>query len=179
MPLPDPLTDPVPLAALTLVIFAVIQYQRTLTWTEYRGLHALKRRYFPVLDRLWPHAVHTKQRLEDDAEYLLTREQSVKSVWKQLVAEGGSPHLVSSLKQRPGANGGVEYSAAHVVWLHDDGSQTEAYLFRNSDGTTDVYAHHEPSVITPDEHLAGEQTDGDPEGVVRDALGVPIDASGA
>ncbi len=176
MPLPDPLTDPVPLAVLTLLVFGVVQYQRTLTWTEYRGLHALKRRYFPLLDRLWPHAVHTKHRPEDDAEYLLTREQSVKSVWQQLVSERGSPHLVSSLKQRPGMDGGVEYSAAHVVWLHDDGSQTEAYLFRNPDGTTDVYAHHEPSVITPDEHLSGEQTDGDPKGVVRSALGEPREA---
>ncbi len=179
MPLPDPLTDPVPLAVLTLLVFGVVQYQRTLTWTEYRGLHALKRRYFPVLDRLWPHAVHTKQRPKDDAEYLLTREQSVKSVWQQLVSEGGSPHLVSSLKQRPGMDdGAVEYSAAHVLWRHD-GSQTEAYLFANDDGTVDVYAHFEPSVLRPTEHLSGEQTDGDPKGVVRDALGVPIDASGA
>ena len=104
----------------------------------------------------------------------MTREQSVKAVWKQLVAEGGSPHVVNSLKRRPGPDGGAEYSAAHVLWRHD-GHQTEAYLFRNSDGTTDVYAHFEPSVLDAVDHLAGEQTDGDPEGVVRRALGVPVD----
>jgi len=179
MALPDILTDPVPLAVLTLAIFAVIQYQRTLSWTEYRAIHTLKRRYFPLLDSLWPHATHVKQRPGTDAEYLTTREQSVKSVWQQLVSEGGSPHLINSIKRRPGPDGGVEYSAAHVVWLHDDGSQTEAYLFANSDSRTDIYAHHEPSVLTPGDHLSGKQTDGDPKGVVRNALGIPTDANNA
>jgi hypothetical protein len=48
--------------------------------------------------------------------------------------------------------------------------QTEAFLFANDDGTTDVYAHHEVSVTDPDGHLEARQRNGDPRGVVRDAL---------
>jgi hypothetical protein len=59
---------------------------------------------------------------------------------------------------------------AHLVWTHDDGTQSEAYLFRGADGGIDIYSHGEPSVTTPKEHLEGEQIDGDPRGVVRDAL---------
>jgi hypothetical protein len=171
MALPDVFTDPVPLAILTVVLFAIVQYQRTLTWTEYRQIHRLKRRFFPLLDRVWPRFVHAKG-MRDDAEFLTQRNQSVKAVFKQLVAEGGSPHVLSSLKVRVNDEGRRQYTAAHVVWTHDDNSQTEAYLF-GVNGVTDVYAHHEPSVITVKEHLdPANQTDGDVRGVVRDALGM-------
>lgn len=171
MPLPEFFDDPVVMAALVLALAAAVHYQRGLTWTEYREYHRFKRRFFPLADRVWPRFVHDKGRT-DDAEYVCTVDQSVKSVFKQLVAEGGSPHLVSSLKRRPTANAAaVEYSAAHVVWHHDDGRQTEAYLFRVSDRRTDVYAHTEPGVLRPRQHLRGEQIDGDRRGVVRAALG--------
>jgi len=164
--LPDALTGPVPLAVLTLVIFAAIQYQRTLSWTEYRQIHRLKLR---VLPRLGPPFVHVKRRPEHDAEYIATRDGAVRAIWRTLVNAGGSPHIINSVKQRPTADGsGVEYSQAHVVWMHGDGSHTEAYIF--ADGS--VYAHHEPSVQDAEEHLSGPQTDGDPRGVVREALGI-------
>jgi len=168
MALPEPFTDPVLLAALALVIAAAVHWQRGLTWSEYRAIHRAKVRLFPLLDRVWPHFVHGKGG-ETDPEYLMTRNQSVRSVWKQLVSEGGSPHLVASLKARDNGRG-VEYADAHVVWIHSDGTQTEAYLFE-SDGVTNVYAHHETAVTDPDGHLTDGQTNGDPKGVVRDALG--------
>lgn len=167
MALPDALTDPVPLAILTLAIFAAIQYQRTLSWPEYRAIHRFKLRVFPSLG---PPFVHVKRRPEHDDEYLTTRDAPVRAVWQSLVDAGGSPHIISSVKQRPGADGGVEFSQAHVVWFHEDGSQTEAYIF----GDGSVYAHHEPSVQDPEAHLSGPQTDGDPKGVVRMALGMPL-----
>jgi len=166
-----PLADPVTLAALTLIVAAAVHYQRGLTWSEYRTIHRAKVRLFPILQRIAPGGfdsfINVKQG-RDDAEYLVTREQSVTAVWKQLVAEGGSPHLIASVKRRPGP----EYSAAHAVWTHADGDQTEAYLFDNGDGSTDVYTHHETSVTDPEGHLEDPQTDGDPEGVVRSALGM-------
>lgn len=172
MPLPEPLTDPVPLAILTLVLAAALHYQRGLTWTEYRHIYRLKRRWVPLLDKVWGHAIHEKS-YRDDAEYLLTRKQSVKTVWKQLVAEGGSPHVLNSLKRRSLPDGTHQLSDAHVVWTHADGTQTEAYIFDNPGAdTVDVYAHHESSVVDAEEHLEGEQRDGDPKGVVRKALGV-------
>ena len=166
---PELLADPVPLAALTLAIAAAVHLQRGLTWTEYRELHRLKRRAFPVADRVWPHFVHEKGG-RDDAEYLTTRSQSPKAVWKQLVAEGGSPHLVASVKRRE-IDGDVQYSVGHVVWMHGT-EQTEAFLFANPDGTTDVYAHVETKTTDPEGHLTDGQTNGDARGVVADALGL-------
>jgi hypothetical protein len=174
MPLPEFLTDPVPLAVLTLVIFAVVQYQRTLSWTEYRQIHRLKRRFFPLLDRVWPHFVHDKNAV-DDPEYLTTRPQKPRTVWKQLVSEGASPHVIASLKRREWPDGVVDYSVAHAVWTHADGTQTEAYLFRAPTGT-DVYVHNETAVTDADGHLSDPQTDGDPKGVVKRALGIEADA---
>lgn len=55
---------------------------------------------------------------------------------------GGSPHLLKSLKRRPGEHGD-RLSGAHLIWAHDSGDQTEAYLFRNADGSTEIYAHFE------------------------------------
>jgi hypothetical protein len=167
MALPDLLTDPVPLALLTLIIAALLHYQRGLTWSEYRQIHRAKLRFFPLLDRVWPHFVHDKGTAEADDEYLMTRRQSVRSVWKQLVSEGGHPHLISSIKRLPDGS----LSQAHVVWTHADGTQTEAYLFHAEDGTA-VYAHNETGVTDPEGHLTDRQTDGDPKGVVRAALGV-------
>jgi hypothetical protein len=54
------------------------------------------------------------------------------------------------------------------VWHHVDGKQTEAYLFRNNDGSTDLYAHVETSVDDPLGHLTDEQLDGDTRGVLKD-----------
>ena len=170
MPLPEFLTDPVPLAVLTLVIFGVIQYQRTLSWTEYREIHRLKRRLFPTLDRVWPHFVHAKGG-HDDPEFIATVEDSVQVVFSDFVDAGASPHVINSIKQRQHPETGKrQYTAAHVRWAHDDGSQTEAYLFRLDKRHVDVYAHHEPGVVTPVDHLSGPQTDGDPRGVVHNAL---------
>jgi len=173
MALPEALTDPVPLAALTLLLYALVRWQTTLTWPEYRTLHGLRRRYFaaldPLGDRLGRSLVNDKGG-RDDPEFLATVSGSVKEVAKTFTRGRGSYHLLSTIKRRPGVHGD-RLSAAHVVWMHDDGSQTEAYIFANDDETSDVYAHHEPAVTDPEEHVSGPQTDGDPRGVVRDALG--------
>jgi hypothetical protein len=173
MPLPDPLTDPVVLAVLTLALAGVLRYQRGLSWTEYRAIHRPKARLFPILDRLKPGGfssfINNKRYRSDDAEYLRTDPRAVKQVWKTLVRKGGSPHLISSVKERE-TPAGPQLSAAHVVWTHADTTQTEAYLFPNPDGSTDVYVHHETSVQDPEGHLSDPQTDGDPRGVVTEAL---------
>jgi len=169
MALPDAFNDPVLFAALTVAVLAVLQYQRTLSWAEYRRIHALKVRFLPYVDRYTNlFVISRKGTPAGDAEYLTTAEGSVSDVFKRLVKAGGSPHLINSVKVRP-HNGGSQYSAAHVVWTHDSGDQSEAYLFRAENGVA-VYSHFEPSVVNVDGHLSGEQEDGDPQGVVRAAL---------
>jgi hypothetical protein len=175
--LPDALTDPRLLAVLVLAIAAVMQYQRTLSWREYRRVHALKLRLLPVIDRYTNLFVVSHKRYRADREYLATVDGSVRDVWQTLVSGGGSPHLVNSVKQRPLPDGTYQYSAAHVVWNHaETGEQSEAYLFENPGaGTVDVYAHAETWTLDPDGHLSDPQTDGDPRGVVHSALGLDAD----
>jgi len=169
MALPDLFNDPVLFAALTLAVLSVLQYQRTLSWAEYRRIHALKVRLLPIIDKHTNlFVISRKGTPEEDAEYLTTVSGSVGDVFKRLVKAGGSPHLINSVKVRPHGDGS-QYSAAHVVWTHDSGDQTEAYLFRGEDGVA-VYSHFEPSVVNVDDHLEGQQEDGDPRGVVRVAL---------
>jgi hypothetical protein len=168
--LPAAFDDPTLYAVLVLVITAVVLYQRTLSWPEYRRLHGIKRRILPVVDRYTSLFVVSRKGGHDDAEFIEHVDMSVEETFKRLVAAGGSPHLLNSLKVRE-TNAGRQYSAAHVVWMHDDGTQTEAYLFDGPVGAgTHVYAHHEAGVRDAKAHLEGEQRDGDPRGVVRRAL---------
>lgn len=164
------LTDPTLFPILIAILYALKYWQRGLGWYDYRTIHGLKVRLAPRLDR-WIFAVSRKGYREGDPEFLTTVDQPVKRVWKRMVASGGSPHLVNSVKRRETPEGRVEYSKAHAVWYHGDGSQTEAYLFANANGTTDVYAHHEEVFTDADDHLDGDLVTGDPKGVVIGSLG--------
>jgi hypothetical protein len=166
--------NPVAVLALALVLRAGLAWQRSLTWPEYRTLHGIKRLLFPVLQRRRPFGFAefvNEKGARSDPEFVTTEHGGVKDVVGLCRDAGGSLHLLSSIKRRPPEHGD-KLSMAHVVWTHDDGTQTECYVFRNSDGTTDVYTHHETSVSDPDGHLSDLQTDGDPRGVVRAALGL-------
>lgn len=156
--------------ALGLLLRAGLAWQRGLSWYEYRTLHGLKRLVFPVLDaRLTFVSFVNGKGGHDDAEYLRTVDASVPELVGTLRNAGGTLHLISALKRRP-ATRGDPLTRAHLVWTHDDGHQTEAYLFANDDGTTDVYAHVETGVTDPLGHLTDTQTDGDARGIVADAL---------
>jgi hypothetical protein len=165
--------NPWAVVALAVVMRAGLAWQRSLSWPEYRLLHGVKRRLFPILQRRAPLGfdsfVNAKGGRED-AEFLRTVPASVPDVVGWLSRGDGSLHLLNSVKRRPDTHGDP-LSAAHVVWVHPDGTQTEAYLFANADGTTDVYAHTEPSPSRPLAHLGGEaQSDGDVRGIVTEAL---------
>jgi len=169
--LPEVFTHPVALASLIAVLLGVWGYQSTLSWSEYKRLHKLKVKYLPLVDRHTTiFAISRKDYRDEDAEFVGTWEMTVGESFKKLVSEGGSPHLVNSVKVRYTPEGERQYSAAHVVWTHTDGTQTEYYIFDNGDGTVDVYAHHEASFLNPDGHLNDKQSDGDVRGVIPPSL---------
>lgn len=161
---------PYALAIVFVAVAVLLAVQRTLSWREYQIAHRVKTLVCPALQpRVNVLLVSGKE--YRGAEYLTTIDDSLKGVYGALVRAGGSPHLVCSIKERPLPDGGRQYSAAHVLWLHSDGSQTEAFLFHAPDGGVDVYAHTEPSVLEMEAHLDGrKQVDGDPRGVVWDVL---------
>lgn len=163
-----------PLAATAIgavVVRAALAWQRQLSWPEYRTAHGLKRWVFPLLQRRAPVISWVNDKGgRTDAEYLDTLDADVRAIAGRLTDAGGNLHLLASVKRRPTDHGDA-LSLAHVVFLHDDGTQTEAYLFRNDDGTTDAYSHHEPDPARLLAHLGGDnQSDGDPRGVVTEAL---------
>lgn len=173
--LPETLQDPVLIAAVTLAVAAVMHYQAGLTWREYRTIHRTRRRIFVTLDAVNPAGfesfVHEKGMPASDPEYLTTVDASLQAVFKTLTSgqSGGDPHLVSSIKRR--SDGSL--SDAHVVWTHhDDGTQTEAYLFAHPDGV-DVYAHRETEASDVEGHLTDGIEPGDPRGMVSKALATP------
>ena len=170
--LPAVFDSPAAYAALLVALGAALVGQRYLGWRRYTELHRLRLAIFPLLDGYEGLFLVSTKRARDDAEYLGTvDEASVRDVFDRLTDAGGSPHLISTIKERPWSMGTTQFAQAHVVWTHTDGSQTEAYLFQASPDSVDVYAHHEPTVMTPEKHLSGAQTDGDPTGVVTAALG--------
>jgi hypothetical protein len=151
---------------LGLLMRAGLAWQRELSWYEYRTLHGVKRLAFPALEALAPGTIFINdKRGRTDAEYLSTVAATPRQVARRLRRDGGSLHLLSSVKRRPPDHGDT-LSRAHVVYT-EGGDQTEAYLFCNDDGSTDVYAHAEASVARPVAHLTGPQRDGDPEGFVE------------
>lgn len=170
--LPAVFDDPRTYAVLVLVVAAVVQYQRTLSWREYRRIHALKVRILPLVDRLTTLFVVSQKGGRESPEFIASMEGDVATVFRDLVTAGGAPHLVNALKVRARPETGQkQYSAAHVVWSHADGTQTEAYLFRRDGSHVDVYAHHEAGVADPEEHLEETNAEaGDPREVVREAL---------
>lgn len=165
------LSDPRTYAALLVALALGLVAQQYLGWQRYTKLHALRRLVFPLLHGWKGVFLVSDKGYRSDPEYIGTYDGSVRETWGRLVDADHSPHLISSVKRRPLPSGGTQLSAAHTVWSHSDGSQTEAYLFVAPDGGTDVYVHHEPGVMDPEAHLSGEQTDGDPRGVVRDVFG--------
>jgi len=170
---------PIAIILVAIAVRAAVAWQRELTWTEYVFAHGAKGVLFPVVQRLSDRSdrlptlpLVSSKGGHEDGEYLGTSQKGTKAVVSALRAEGHELHLVSSLKRRDAVyyDGGYEYSIAHTRYVHDDGMQTECYLFAAPDGI-DVYAHLEPGVEDPENHLdIAQQVDGDPRGVVPKSL---------
>jgi len=165
------LGNPALLVALTAVILALAQWQRTLTYREYRLAHTVKLVLFNALDdwasRRGRPLVRTKG-YREDAEFVQTLHQPPRSVYQQL-AGAFDPHLIATAKARTTPDG-RQWSHSQLVTYHDDGKQTEVFLFDNGDGSTDLYAHFEGSVSDPAAHLTDPQRDGDVRGVLNEVL---------
>jgi len=77
-------------------------------------------------------------------------------------------NLVSTRKyrvvdgDRQWADGSFVYDPPDTNWQH------HVYLLDKGNGTTDIYAHEEPSAeYDPEGHVSGDQVHGDPRGLAR------------
>jgi len=155
------LNDPALSAGLLVLIYIGIRWQRTLPYREYRMWHLVKIFVFRRLDKrltaLGRPLIHPKHRPENSDEFITTLPDPPRMVFEELRSLGASPHLICTVKSRPGVTTGVEYTHSQLVMLNDDGTQTEYYLFYN-DGSTDVYGHRETAVTDPQGHVSDAQT---------------------
>lgn len=165
---------PVLAVLLGVILRAGLAWQKGLTWPEYRAIHRARRWVFIRLDGRtdgFDSWVNDKGG-RGDPEFIATVDMGLKATAKRLKRDGGSYHVLSSIKRRMVTRPeGSTYSDAHVIFDRPGGNQVEAYLFDNGDGTTDLYSHVEPSPSNPADHLGGDkQTPGDSDDVVKDAL---------
>ena len=171
-PIPDVVVllreNPELVAVLAVAIRFIRAYQNQVTWSEYRVIHRAKRGLLPLIYMVTKGSLHliNEKGGRDDAEFVATSEQSVRDVVRAFKSDGASLHLINSIKRRPDTHGDP-LSTAHLIYTID-ADQVEVYLFRNSDGTTDIYAHTEASVDNPLAHLTERQRDGDEYGVLPD-----------
>jgi len=149
-----------------LVLRSILAWQKELSWYEYRTLHGLKwtlaKRY--PSDTIGPISLVNRKGGDEDAEYLGYSEATPREVVRELRANGFTLHLLASLKVAEGTP-----SYAQLSYQHDDGTQTECYLFRSGDGTS-VYSHHERSAASIEHLTDTDQQDADPRGVVPEHI---------
>jgi len=126
--LPEVLNDPYILTALAAVITLLVYWQRTLSWSEYRTIHSLKRAVLPFVDAHTSLFVVSRKGFRNDGEYVTTVNKPLRETFVKLSNDGFSPHLINSIKLREHPDHGDQYSAAHLVKFHDDKYQSEIYL---------------------------------------------------
>lgn len=168
------LGNPVLFAALAFILYALVTYQRTLTYHEYRILNGARIAVFtafnPIASRFGRSLVNPKGGVSDP-EFVQNVDGTVREVIRMLHGHGFEYHLLATVKRR--RVGGKIYTAQAQLRYSEvvDGEQvqTEAYLFETANGV-DVYAHVEADVQVPKRHLRGIQHNGDVRGHVVAAL---------
>lgn len=165
-----------PLLALAVaaVVAAILLLQRRLPYRWYRWLHLgkvnLAARYGEWFRERGRPVIRYKRVY--GSEFVGQDPRDPRAVFAALRDGGFSPHLPATVKARYVSGDDRQFAHSQLVTIHDDGFQTEVYLFRRADGNgTDVYAHVEPNAADVDDHLGGDQqVSGDARGAVSDVL---------
>lgn len=163
--------SPVLSAILLITVYAILSWQRNLTYTEYMTRHGIKRMLFPKLDSWFRKAgrplIREKGPCNSSDEFVTCVQMPLRAFFIKLVRYGFSPHLLATLKvERPWRSP----AAMQLIYNHDHETQTEVYVFQDADDKLAVYAHVESSPKDPEGHIEDEQIAGDAKGVVREAL---------
>lgn len=162
------LGDPAFVLALSIVILVGYHYIARMPYSEFVLATQLKHRLAAITG---PYAqsrglriVTTKQYREDD-EYVATVGKSPRQLATAFKSAGINQHLIAGSKRRETPDG-LQWSHTQWTYQHDDGRQTEVWVYPNGNGSTDIYAHREASVFDPDDHLSTPFDPGDPAGVL-------------
>ena len=166
------MNEPAVVVGLAIVILVAYHYIARMPYSEFVLATQLKHRLAllatPFAESKGLKIVKTKGYRDDD-EYVATVSQSPKELARAFKNIGIDQHLINGSKCRNTPDG-KQWSHTQWAYQHDDGKQTEVWLYINDDGSTDIYAHHEDSVFDPDGHLSTPFTPGDPKGVLDSIL---------
>lgn len=175
------LSNPALLAALAVAIYAISGWQRTLTYYEYRVLNSgrifLFALFNPLARRLGrPLIINVAG--ETTAAHVDTVDTPFRATIHSLREYGFEFHLLATVKRVQIGNNTYTAQAQLYYPERADGDriQTEVFLLEVTDGTG-VYAHVEPGVTTPEDHLDGIIRSGDGRGHVTAALGLDPDGT--
>lgn len=167
------LTNPVLTALLAIVLLAIAHYVRGVGPRETILLDRFRRVLWRTLDDVVSR--HGRPLLTDktnaDAEFITTVDGDLLTLLRALWSVGFRWNPLSTVKYR--RVDGTRRFALSVVYRDtvDAEDQQDVHVFRNGDGTFDVYGHYEPSVTNPADHVGADaQVPGDPKNIVTDAL---------
>jgi len=165
--------NPELVAILTVVMLVLVQYQRTLTYSEVVKYTRLKQKLAVLLDsysrkHLNRPLVREKGRLDFVERVDMTPREFVKRVSPPF-----EPNLTSNVKYRV-RDDVREKEFVHSQWAYiyeKDGErkQTHLYLYAKGD-TVDVFVHVETPVTSPIGHLENPQEHGDADGKYRGVI---------
>ena len=166
------LAEPEVVLGLAAVIIVVYHYVAAMPYSEFVFATQLKHRLAlllqPFAAQRGLRIVKTKQYREDD-EYIATVKLTPRQLARKFKALDIDQHLINGSKRRETPNG-KQWSHTQWAYQHDDGKQTEFWLYTNPDGTVDVYGHKEESVFDPDGHLSTPFVPGDPDGLLKEVI---------
>ena len=168
------LNNPYIVTGIALAVIVIYHYVKQMPYSEFVFVTQVKHRLFLLLQPLAKQRglrlVTTKGYRENEDEFITTVDKSPKELAKQFKANNIDQHLIAGSKRRKMPNGSFQWAHTHWTYQHDNGKQTEFWLFTNPDGTVDIQGHHEDSVFDPDGHLETPYTPGDPKGVLDPIL---------
>lgn len=182
--LPKEAVVPLAIAGIAIVI---VRGLRRIEPREARAIEVIRGRLFRLLHPLdgplgktIPPAGEARElvREKGQEDYVCTVRDTLHELQTALDQAGWTYNPVSTEKYRTIETEGGEVIEQYDVatWALRDGATAEtqlhAYVFRNENGTLDVYAHSEDNFVSdPAGHTdAGDMRHGDPDGRLRDDL---------
>ena len=171
MPETIPLSYSTVVALATIAAIVAALALRHIRRIPHRRIQRLRRRYLPLVGRVWPRALADKTEHRNELVYVT--DADVGSVVTALRKADFAPNPFSTLKYRT-VDGDRQYSLLSWRYVESPTArrQLHVYAFRNSRGGLDLYAHEERSWSdSPTEHMSEtNQVAGDPDGKLRQAL---------
>ena len=167
------LDDPTLVSALGLLLLGLVYYLRTVGPRRALLIEAVRTIVFRLLDPIATRYGRplVRDKTEDQDEFIATVDISELELARVFWQFDYRYNPISTKKYRVKERRQWSVLSAAYRDSIGDGEQHHVYVFRDPDGTLDIYGHREASVTNPDAHDGGDElVSGDPAGRVTTAL---------